>query len=314
MSHSRHDGPLKNQDLELPYSIPHPHPGVGQRYSFRYCELPAMGTGPQGNLITSCDGYLNRSLVAEAYAEFLDNHHKVTDHFHHMMPFGLVPSELNGQKCLDSYLLNLDRYPSVEKLISDTNEMKSYHDVKNHVATKLGLNLPWKDVIHFKKVKSFFQKNDPADWNSAALHFPQLIRLVETLPFSSVGYVMIMRNNAGSKLDIHRDIFPRNHSCHHINIALDGKPRPFFIYDSVSKTKHYKDSSSLSYFFNEADLHGADASEWSSLTLRIDGVFEEDFAKAIGLKSGVTFNWSYSRPQEFIRNNGHIKVWNETDI
>jgi hypothetical protein len=314
MFHSLQDEYLKAREVELFYTLDHPLRSVRQRYSFRYCELPPMGTGPQGNLIINCDEYLDRDLTKEVYEEFLRQIHLAEHRFHHMIPFGIVPSALNQQKCLDSFLINQAKYESVRELIKQTEHLGDYHQVKNQVAKQLGLNLPWRDVIHFKKLKTFFEKNEAAQWNDIAQYFPKLRKLVDSLPFKTIGYVMILRNNKGSKLDIHRDIFPRNHACHHINIALDGKPRPFFIYDSFTGKRHYKEPSCISYFFNEFDLHGADACDWASIILRIDGIFKDSFANKIGMSDGVTFDWSFKKPQNFVKERGPIKIWEETDI
>jgi len=301
-------------NIAINYFISHPNKSLNNRISFKYCDIPTFGVGPNGHPIIDCDEYIDLSLVKIVKDEFINNVGSVSDNLHHMIPFGLVPSELNNQKCLDSYLINLKKYD--QDYIEYSKNITHYHDFKNFMAARFNLNRPWKNVLHFKKLKSFFEKNHASDWNDIAPLFPNLIKLVELLPFKHVGYVMIMRSNENTFLDIHRDIYPRNHKCHHINIALDSNywSKPFFIYDPITKTKHYKNKKTISYFFNECDLHGVDKVFNETLTLRVDGVFEDWFAKKIGVDDGVTFDWAYDKPQDFYKANGGIKIINETDI
>ena len=306
MYRSNQDTFVNPKDAEIRYFIPHPNQSLNHRYSFKYVEAPAFGCGPAGNKIISCDSCFDVSLIDGVAEEFNANLAAARGRLHHMTPFGLVPTELNGAKCLDSYLINLEKYDPTHDYITYSKNLMHYHDFKHYMAGRFNLNRPWKGVVHFKKLKSFFEKNDIAEWNEVAHLFPKLVRLVDSMPFKTVGYVMIMRSNENSHLDIHRDIYPRNHSCHHINVHIDLKPKPFFIYDPITKTKTYKDDQTLSYFFNECDLHGTDYIFEERLTMRVDGVFEDWFAKQIGLENGVTF--------DCYRANGGIRITQETDI
>lgn len=297
------------------YSIPNVGPKFNNKmYTFKYVDVPLFGCGVNGTPIINCDKYYDVALLDGLEEEFKDNIERAKHRLHFMTPFGLFPYQLNNSKCLDSYLLNLDKYDPKQTYAPYIQEMDHYHKVKNYMLQRFNLNKPWKNVIHLKKLKSFFEKNNYAEWNEVALYFPKLIKLIESLPFKTIGYVMIMRNNEESKLDIHRDIFPRNHNCHHINIAIDKKPRNVFMYDAHTDTKYYKEPDSYSYFFNECDLHGADYEFHERLTLRVDGVFADWFAEEMGLENGITFDWAYDKPQEFCKSVGKVPIINETDI
>jgi hypothetical protein len=305
---------VNDEIMNIRYTIPHVSDSIKSRYSFRYHELPVFGVGPYGFPIVNCDSYIDLSLLNGISDEFYANLNQSKHRLHKMMPFGLVPEHLNNQKCLDSYLINLDKYDSNHTLSLFGDHNTHYHDYKEHACDYFKLNKPWKDVLHIRKLSTFFEKNNPGTWNDVAHNFPKLCDFIESLPFKHVGYAMIMINNPGSRLDIHRDIWMQNHSAHHINIAIDFKPRSVFIYDAITDTKYYKTENSLSYFFNECDLHGADAVDDSRLTLRVDGQFTDNFARAVGLEGGKTFDWCYDRPTDFIKQNGGVKVYKETDI
>jgi len=302
---------INPNDVGFRYNIPH---FENSMYTFKYCNVPLFGCGESGTPIISCDDYFDLNLLNGLEEEFNENIEKAKHRLHYMTPFGIIPNELNGYKCLDSYLLNIEKYDPGATYKEYIKNIHHYHALKNYMAGRFNLNRPWKNVIHLKKLKSFFEKNDDAEWNDIAYLFPKLIKLVNSLPFKTIGYVMVMRNNEDSHLDIHRDIFPRNHTCHHINIAIDKKPRPVYMYDSLTNTKFYKEANSYSYFFNECDLHGADHIFDERLTLRVDGVFSDWFCEKIGLTNGITFDWAYDKPQEFIKANGSVEIIQDTDI
>lgn len=316
MFHSNQNDYIKPEDAGIYYQVNGVNDSFKNRlYTFKYCDVPLMGCGPAGTPIINCDDYYDTDLLDGLEQEFNQSIAEAKHRLHYMTPFGLIPQKINNQKCLDSYLLNLDKYEPNSSYTPYIQNINHYHELKNYMLARFNLNRPWKNVIHLKKLKSFFEKNDSAEWNDVAHLFPKLVKLVESLPFKTIGYVMIMRNQEDSKLDIHRDIYPRNHCCHHINIAIDKKPRSVFMYDSHTDTKYYKDSKSFAYFFNEFDLHGADNAFEERLTLRVDGVFEDWFSKSIGLENGVTFDWAYDRPQEFFKQNERkINIIESTDI
>lgn len=301
--------------VELYYSVPGTGPKFKNRiFSFKHVEVPLFGCGPLGKPIIECDNFLNLDLLDGVEEEFNSNLHLAKHRLHHMVPFGLVPASLNEEKCLDSYLLNLDKYDPGLTYSPYIQHMTHYHELKNYMLNRYGLIQPWKNVIHLKQLKGFFEKNSSAVWNDVACYFPKLIKLINSLPFKTVGYVMIMRSKENSRLPIHRDIYPRNHNAHHINISIDKKPRQFFVYDISTNEKIYKQSDCLSYFFNESDLHGCDYSFIEHLTLRVDGEFQDWFAEQIGLINGVTFDWGYDKPQDFFLKTQQIPVIEGTDI
>jgi hypothetical protein len=314
MYRSEQNDYINPADAEINYFVKHPNPGINHRYTYKYCEVPTFGVGEAGIPIINCDSYFDTSKLAEIKQEFNENISKAKSFLRPMIPFGLVPTDINNQKCLDSYLVNLDKYDPEGDYIKYSMDIHHYHMFKCFMTNRFNLNRPWKNVIHFRRLKGFFQKNNETEWNESIEFFPKLRALTESLPFKTLGYVMIMRSQEDSQLDIHRDIFPRNHNCHHINIALEPDLKPFFIYDPITREKHYKTKDSHSYFFNECDMHGTDYEFNETLTMRVDGVFEDWFAEEIGLTNGVTFDWAYDKPQDFVKANGGIKIYHDTDI
>lgn len=280
--------------------------------SFKYYELPIMGIGPEGKSFIELDDYLDLSNLHKIREEYYDGIAKPNNHLVNMIPFGLVPRFVNGgEKCLDSYLMNIykyDKYDSWEQ----TREL-SFHDVKRYYLNRFNLTKPWRRILHLRKPLPFYEKNKSSDWNSSIENFPLLKKLIESLPFEYMGIALIFRSNEDSPLIIHRDSYARTHSSHHINISLSKQSRKVFLYDSLTEQRDYLKDGVMSYTFNEVDFHGADP-QFDHLVLRVDGKFQDWFAKKIGLINGVSFDWNYKKPQEFIKKVGQIKIWNETDI
>lgn len=280
--------------------------------TFKYYELPTMGLGPEGKSFVELDRYLDLSDLDKVREEYWEGIGKPGNHLVHMVPFGLVPRRINnGEKCLDSYLMNLSKYQ--KKVPPKAVENLGFHDMKRYYLNYFNLTKSWRRVLHLRKPLPFYQKNEASDWNSSIENFPRLKKLIEGLPFKHMGIALIFRSNEDSPLIIHRDSYTRMHSSHHINISLSKESRKTFIYNSITKQREYLPNGIMSYTFNETDLHGADP-QFDHLVLRVDGRFDDAFAKKIGLEDGVSFDWQYDKPQEFIRQVGKIKIWEHTDI
>jgi hypothetical protein len=306
---------LPEELVKIEYQLDHSCDLIRNRVanSFRFYDLEAMGIGPEGREFIELDEYLDLSSLPLVHKEFQENLENALPNSVHMIPFGLVPEEINNEKCLDSYLLNLNRYDPQKDSLSHTKNISNFHDLKQYYLGRFNLIKPWKKVIHFRKPRPFYEKALDTEWNPIVKHFPHTQQLIESLPFKYIGIALVFRANEDAPLIVHRDSYARNLKNHHINIAIDMNPRKVFIYDSVHKTKTYMKPGTMAYTFNETDLHGSEPG-YDQLVLRVDGELEDWFADKIGLKNGITFDWSYDKPQNFIKNYGPIKIWQDTDI
>lgn len=111
-------------------------------------------------------------------------------------------------------------------------------------------------------------------------HFPSLMDFIRDLPFTEVGRVLIFINDHDLITHTHRDtdIFPHRHEFIWFRPNLDKR---FFISNEDQTFKSYV--TSYSTFFNEQDMHGTDASSKMCFSLRVDGVFTEQFRKQLGI-------------------------------
>ena len=306
---------LRESDVKIIYHLDHPHPKVDSRNSnsFRYYDLPPMGLGPQSKPFIELDEYIDLSYVDTVREEIEKNMQYAAENLVYMTPFGLIPEHINDEKCLDSYLLNPEKYGIRDDAYTYASKIDNYHALKRYYISKFNITKSWKRVFHFRKPLPFYEKGNPTDWKNNIELFPQLKKLIHSLPFKHMGIALIFRSKEDNKLLIHRDSYARNHSLHHINISLSKKNRLVFVYDPITNQKIYLNSSARSYTFNECDLHGADP-QFDHMVLRVDGQFEDWFCEKLGYENGVSFDWGYDKPQEYIRQVGKINIWQNTDI
>jgi hypothetical protein len=184
-----------------------------------------------------------------------------------------------------------------------------------HIQEKFSITRKWDGIAMFRNYTAeYTDKYKPSSWLPwVEKECPTLVRLAESLPFEHIGYVIAFKSAPNTDVFIHRDFYPCNHDVNFINIQLDLKPRPFFLYDPNTGEKHYLDENCYAYWFNETDLHGVDAESDSRITLRIEGKFKDSFKKELGMFGHNTFNWSYRIPKEFV-DSGQFYIEQSTDI
>jgi hypothetical protein len=307
-----HQSPFLPSDYE--HFVRLDHPTVPEFRTFKHCNLPKMGVGPEHKSFLYFDDFIDKSLIPEIKEEIekgLSNGHT---RFNKIIANGLVPTDVNGQKTIDSYLANIEKYAKDDRWKEDIQKITRKGDLKTYFHKYFGIGEPWDGLAMFREYTAHYEdKVKPSQWMQNIEQFPVLKKFVNGLPFKFVGYVMIFKSKPNSPVLIHRDYFPVNHRVHFMNIRLEQKPRPFFLYDIESKTKEYMNPEKDIYFFNEIDLHGLDAEPQSHMTLRIEGQFNDDFLNKIGLPDGETFNWNFEKPKSFLKS-GNFKIEPSTDI
>lgn len=313
MFKSKDEDYLSPESVKIEYKIDHPQFRNRIFNSMKYYDLSPMGVGPEGKLFINLDEHLDLSTVDEVRREIEDNIHLATSNLLFMSPFGLIPKKFNNEQCLDSFLLNPDKYDIKTDAYTYASTINNYHNIKRYYMNKFNLTASWKRVLHLRNLMPFYQKGEPSTWNQSIPYFPKLKALIDSLPFKHMGIGLIFRSNEDNPLLIHRDSYMRNHNLHHLNISLSKMTRRVYVYDAYTGTRTYLDTGARSYTFNECDLHGADP-QFDHLVLRIDGQFEDWFCKKLGYDPGVTFDWAYDKPQEFIKTHGKIYVRDTTDI
>lgn len=134
-------------------------------------------------------------------------------------------------------------------------------------------------------------------WKHWAYDFPDIIKFAENLPFEKLGVVTVFYNEHFVPLGYHRDLnlFPfergeKNKKQKHrqeliwLRFDLD---RFFYLFDIDSTSGKVIESVPIegySAFFNHHNWHGNfNANSESSITLKFEGKFTDEFRKLIGI-------------------------------
>ncbi len=308
------EGPFTKNDFEI--TVPLNHPQINEFQTFRHCNLPIMGIGPNGqqNQFMYFDHLLDLSSIDEVCKEVRSCHLNNVIQYNQIVANGLIPYSANNVKCIESYIANIEKYAPNSNWINDIKSLTRKGDIKNYFYKYFQMNPGWEGLTMFRKYTANYQdKSKPSEWLNVIEHLPKLKKFVERLPFKHIGYVMIFKSSENCPVLVHRDYYPTNHNVNFINFRLDQKPRPFYLYDFMKKEKSYINPEFRSYFFNEIDPHGIDAESESGLTLRVEGQFLDNFKNSIGLNNNDTFNWNYNHCRDFLKT-GQFHIEQSTDI
>ena len=293
------------------------HPLFSKVPTFKYYDAPIMGVGPESKPFIRIDNYIDTSNFGEIYEEIERNKDQLVPFTKGLVLNGVVPNEINnGVKSIDSYLTNQEKYLNFD-YVSGIKDLQTLSLVKSYFYKHFNITEAWQGVCHMREYSTYANKNQPSKWLNHAQYFPKLTKFIESLPYRVLGYALFFISNGNDEpVFVHRDIFHKaHHKSNFINIMFDKKPRPFFLYDAITKEKVYLDNDCCMYMFNESDLHGVDPETDVRYMLRVEGLFNDDFATEIGLRKHTdyfeSFDWSYNKPQQTL---SQIKIYEDTDL
>jgi hypothetical protein len=144
------------------------------------------------------------------------------------------------------------------------------------------------DAIHLNTVKGgldYANKHLKAECeDTPAFKYFEFLRkwINDQNIFKEWGRVIFFINEPGVQVVKHRD-YPsgRSRRDNMMWISLD-KRKNFWIWDEETDTKHYTTSRGL--IFDNADWHGVDPTEYMGWSLRVDGVYTDEFLEKSGLR------------------------------
>ncbi|GAC1393537.1 MAG: hypothetical protein NVSMB47_01000 [Polyangiales bacterium] len=154
---------------------------------------------------------------------------------------------------------------------------------------RFSVYFPWKVYVELIPNRSWRDKANAAGKDftrTARALFPKTIDFVRSLPFQSIGRCNLMGLEAHDHGTVHRDGEPES-----VSTEGDGQgPDPFiticplankrlFLWDEEAQRK--TTVVSRAYWFNDHDFHGVEADPFFRYSLRIDGVFRDEFRKRI---------------------------------
>lgn len=144
-----------------------------------------------------------------------------------------------------------------------------------------GVYFPWKAYVELIPNQYWSDKANPAgkQWNRIArAYFAKTIAFVETLPFRAVGRCNVMGLESNDFGTVHHDTDPHDEPANFITLC-PAKNKRLFLWDEERREKVHV--LSRAYWFNDGDHHGVDPDPFFRYSIRVDGVFTEDFASRL---------------------------------
>lgn len=204
------------------------------------------------------------------------------------------PGVYERDKVNDLFWLEADlfnkRHPDWQKVAGmrffDINQKRKY------LKLKYGVYNP-SHTVYLKKPQGrdyhSIAKADANPWTDNATHFPELTKWIKEQPFESIGRVIFFIHEHDCDLVKHSDLKyskepsqrytadqPHETEFIWIRPTMD---KSFFVYNEATDEKIYVKGHSA--WFNSYDVHGGDREPVMTFSLRIDGVFTDNFRKKL---------------------------------
>jgi hypothetical protein len=113
----------------------------------------------------------------------------------------------------------------------------------------------------------------------AAQEFSELMDFIGTLPFRATGRMLIMYDEMSRAVTAHRD-HDDTDTCHEFVWFRTSLDKPFYMLNHETDAKLYVESYTA-WFDTVNQFHGSDAGEGLTFSIRVDGVFTDEFRRLI---------------------------------
>jgi len=132
-----------------------------------------------------------------------------------------------------------------------------------------------------KRPESYFDLDKPELWERTeeAEEFSLLMDFIDTLPFKATARMLIMYDDIARPISAHRD-HETTEICHEFVWFRTNLNKPFYMLNHRTKEKQYVESYSA-WFDTVNQFHGTDPQEGLSFSIRVDGLFTDEFKKRI---------------------------------
>jgi len=131
-----------------------------------------------------------------------------------------------------------------------------------------------------------------------AAEFAPLMEFIDTLPFKATGRILIIYDNGGNAVPAHRDHLDAE-TCHEFIWFRTNFDKSLYMLDPKNGKRLYVETYSA-WFDSVNQFHGGDASEGLSFSIRVDGVFSDDFRSNIPFppinRSAAPSIWAVCNP------------------
>jgi hypothetical protein len=127
----------------------------------------------------------------------------------------------------------------------------------------------------------YLDLDNPDVWEPSpeSLEFTPLMEFLATLPFAATGRMIIIYDSEGNSVPAHRD-HVESEVCNEFIWMRTNFDKPFYVLNPASGEKRYV-ASHTAWFDTVNQYHGADAADGLTFSIRVDGVFNEEFRRRI---------------------------------
>ena len=112
-----------------------------------------------------------------------------------------------------------------------------------------------------------------------AEEFLPLMDFIATLPFAATARMLIMYDGSGRAVSAHKD-HDSAELCHEFIWFRTNRSKPFYMLNPDTGERAYV-AGHAAWFDTVNQFHGADAGNGLSFSIRVDGVFNDDFRSRI---------------------------------
>jgi hypothetical protein len=113
----------------------------------------------------------------------------------------------------------------------------------------------------------------------AAEEFSELMDFIKTLPFRTTGRILIIYDDGGKAVPAHRDHLEAE-VCNEFVWFRTNRRKPFYVLNHRTSEKKYVESYTA-WFDAVNQFHGSDAVAELSFSIRVDGLFTDEFRAGI---------------------------------
>ncbi len=122
-------------------------------------------------------------------------------------------------------------------------------------------------------------RTDVWQFTEAAEEFAELMNFIGTLPFKTTGRMLIIYDDSGAAVPAHRDHVETD-VCHEFVWFRTNTKKPLYMLNHLTNEKLYVESYSA-WFDSVNQYHGSDSIGGLSFSIRVDGVFTDEFRQKI---------------------------------
>jgi Rieske 2Fe-2S family protein len=156
------------------------------------------------------------------------------------------------------------------------------------LVTRHGVYFPWKCCYHLLENDRWDDKHsgDGKDFGDEARRvFPKTVAFVESLPMREIGRVVVFGLSPNDHAPAHRDSEPGKALSIAQSISFHPGGRKRFFLQSRDGDQEVVVDAPI-YWFNDMDWHGVHADPWFRYSIRVDGMFDEDFLVSLRRAEG----------------------------